>query len=82
MCVLPYYPDLLERIEKIMRAARIGVPNVLHLLRAAREQRAHKPQHTIRGILTKLKDAIPVSDKSDVVFSTGYKDSGEAYVGK
>ena len=61
-CVLPYYPDLSERIAKIMWSARIGV--------------AHKPLRTILGVLIKLKDEIPDSDKSGVVYSTGCKDCG------
>ena len=40
------------------------------------------PLHTIWGVITKLKDAIPDSDKSGVVYGTGCKDCGETYIGE
>ena len=67
-CVLPYYPCLSERIGRIVRGARIGV--------------AYKPLHTIRNVISKLKDPIPTGDKSGVVYHSSGKDCDQCRIGE
>ena len=63
-----YYPGLSERISRIVRGAQIGV--------------AYKPLHTIRNVISKLKDPIPTGDKSGVVYHSSCKDSDQFYIGE
>ena len=65
---LPYMSNVSEMVGRILRPLGIGV--------------AHKPSHTLKSKIMKVKDTLPDHEKAGVVYQINCNDCHKTYIGE